>query len=164
MKYTLLFILSLLFTTNCFALGRFFMSPEQRKQLEHPVINNQLMETDSEVIVEKKIYLNGFIKPKSAASTIWVNGKTSKVSPQPNYHVRHWVSPNNQVSVDLEGSRAHLSPGQTLNINSRVIVETPLTIEAIPIAAEKKILQPTPKKQTNIDTEHMINSSVDEKK
>ncbi len=110
-----------------FALGRLFMTPEQRIQLEHknPIIKSEdkSKPLKQDQRAPQAIYVNGFVKPKHAASTIWINGHVRPSRPQKNHFVRHWVSPDNQVSVDLRGRRAELSPGQTLDIDNRIITE-----------------------------------------
>ncbi len=125
MRFLLLILL--LQSQNAFALGKLFMTPDQRIQLEQKKTVNQDQQSQkvdkSKLKVPQSIYLNGFVKPKHAASTIWVNGQLRSARPQRNYYVRHWVSPENQVSVDLQGGRAELSPGQTLDIDNSVVKE-----------------------------------------
>lgn len=130
MKYFMVIFLSLLMTGNIFALGRFFISPEQRQQLEQKTILSSSPTIQAEQV--QKLQLNGFVKPKHGVSTIWVNGKTRVKTKQKDYYIRHWISPGHQISIDLQGNSAQLSPGQTLDIYKQVITET-----AYPVHAQK---------------------------
>ncbi len=116
----LVFLMLLLTTNSSSALGRLFMTLEQRIQLDHNTVESKADEQQN--TESQYIYLNGFVKPKHAKSTIWVNGVEQKGA-QRKYHVRHWISPKNHVSVDLQGDRAELSPGQTLDIDNRIVID-----------------------------------------
>lgn len=127
MKSVLFMLIILLcISSEATALGRLFMTADQRIQLEQKTPakkDKKNEEVINQQIEPQALYLNGFVKPKHAASTIWVNGLVRHAKPQKSYFVRHWVSPGNQISVDLKGMRAEMSPGQTLDIDNHVIKE-----------------------------------------
>lgn len=154
MNFYLLFLIILLSSNNTFALGRFFMNAEKRTQLEQKTTTDTSTEIEPEI--EKKLHINGFIKAKHGGNTIWINGKKRSTAIKGNYHVRHWVSPNHQVSIDLQGKKAQLSPGQTLDLDSQVVTETPYPV----------VVKDTPKKKDNSPSnetmmQHESNKTVD---
>lgn len=118
------------------AVGRLFMTPEQRSHLEQNKTDAPIAEP-TELRDQQTIHLNGFVKPKHSSSTIWVNGQVRNPSPQKNYYVRHWVSPDHQISVDLQGGRANLSPGQTLDIDNHTVTEAYLVKPQLESVTEK---------------------------
>ncbi len=116
-------LLGMLYSPNSLALGRLFMSPEQRSALEKLTPDNQAENLDEQQ-KPNLLRLNGFVKTLNGRSTIWVNGQNQvKVKPK-NAYIQHWISPQHQISVDLQGERIQLRPGQTLDIDNRIIKET----------------------------------------
>jgi hypothetical protein len=127
----LIIMLSFMYTPEAIALGRLFMTPQQRVELEQNKI--VIHPTNSELENSQTLHVNGFIKPKHSASTIWVNGQVRSNRAKKDYYVRQWISPSHQISIDLHGSRASLRPGQTLDLKNRVVKEAfALTLQTEP--------------------------------
>ncbi len=104
------------------SMGRLFVTPEKRIQLDQGKLENA--DAPQEKVLDNQfLHVNGFVKPRNGANTIWVNGVRRPHQPATKYHVRQWVTPSLNISVDLQGARAQVSPGQTLDTENRVIVE-----------------------------------------
>ncbi len=112
----------LLLSTQVMAMGRLFISAEQRMQLDQGK-----QQGSEDVVVESEapsqVHLNGFIKPSAGPHTIWVNGVERQQTAGKTYLIQHWINPRHSISVELQGERAELMPGQKLDVESRKVAE-----------------------------------------
>lgn len=113
---TIVFFGVLLFCSDSHALGKLFTTEAQRQQLERPgeqQAQRQLQPANSS---SGSVLLNGFVKSQQGRKTLWINGnmhdKTNAV-----------VNSLGRVTVDAQGRRVALKPGQMLDISRHEIRE-----------------------------------------
>ena len=112
---TLTLLLLGLQSNDTIALGRLFMTPEQRVQLSQKAAPMQTTQVET---LTRQIHVNGYVKPRNSANTLWINGSSLYSKQNRNYSVGTLILPENKIAVDLQGARAKLLPGQTIDIDS----------------------------------------------
>jgi hypothetical protein len=85
-------------------LGRIFFTPQQRQDLDR---RRNLNVTESEVVVESLVTVNGHVARSSGKTTTWINGV-------PQYDTYRGRAPD-RVGVESGGSAVGVKVGQTLD-------------------------------------------------
>lgn len=126
-------VLILFYSGQIAALERLFMTPEQRIRLQAKNTNS-VTDDQPTYVAPTHLLLNGFVKPKNRSSTVWLNGSAQHAKRDKNYFVREGITQGNKITVEVQGGKAHLQPGQRIDLQSRRIfdvysVTTPKTVQ-----------------------------------
>lgn len=113
----LAFVFALPCTTAAEELGRLFLTPERRQQLDHQRQFN--IEERSEVPEDPTLTINGVVTRSSGKRTVWVNGVTRSerdINGEPSIPTP--MNPANVVIRPNEALTTEARVGQTINRNT----------------------------------------------